>query len=402
ATTTTLTITVNPNVTPTFAAVAPICSGDPLSALPTTSTNGITGTWSPALNNTATTSYTFTPTAGQCAITTSLTITVNPNVTPTFAAVAPICSGDPLSPLPTTSTNGITGTWSPSLNNTATTTYTFTPTAGQCANTTTLTINVNPVFSSTESITQCSGLSYTFPDGVTHTNIVADESYVSVLTSAAGCDSSITTNITVVSGFTISENIFLCSGDDYTYPDGTIHSNIVANESYVSNLISAGGCDSTVTTNLTVNPVYALTENVNVCQNDTYTFPDGSSTVIVANINHLSNLSTLSGCDSIITTQVTMIPLSNSTLSISVCENTAYTFPDGSTQVITIPVTQISTLVSVTGCDSLVTTNITVNPIYQQTQNVTICAGENYTFPDGVTHLNILVDEQYQSNFISV
>ncbi len=138
ATTTTLTITVNPNITPTFNAVAPICSGAALSALPTTSLNGITGTWAPALNNTTTTTYTFTPTAGQCATTATLTITVNPNITPTFNAVAPICSGAALSALPTTSNNGITGTWAPALNNTTTTTYTFTPTAGQCATTTTL------------------------------------------------------------------------------------------------------------------------------------------------------------------------------------------------------------------------------------------------------------------------
>jgi gliding motility-associated-like protein len=144
ATTTTLTITVDQKVTPAFTAVAPICLGDPLTALPVTSNNGITGTWAPALNNTATTTYTFTPTAGQCATTTTLTITVNPIVTPTFAAVAPICSGATISGLPTTSTNGITGTWAPALNNTATTTYTFTPTAGQCATTTTLTITVNP------------------------------------------------------------------------------------------------------------------------------------------------------------------------------------------------------------------------------------------------------------------
>jgi hypothetical protein len=80
-------ITVNPNILPTFTAVAPICSGATLSALPTTSSNGITGTWSPALDNTATTTYTFTPTAGQCATTTTLVITVNPNILPTFNAV---------------------------------------------------------------------------------------------------------------------------------------------------------------------------------------------------------------------------------------------------------------------------------------------------------------------------
>ncbi|MDI9257027.1 hypothetical protein QHT84_06330, partial [Flavobacterium sp. YZ-48] len=143
--TTTMTITVNPVITPTFTAVSPICTGQSLSALPTTSNNGITGTWSPALNNTATTTYTFTPTAGQCASTATLTITVNGNtITPTFTAIAPICSGQVLSALPTTSNNGITGTWSPALNNTATTTYTFTPNTGQCATTTTLTITVNP------------------------------------------------------------------------------------------------------------------------------------------------------------------------------------------------------------------------------------------------------------------
>ena len=45
--------------------------------MPTTSNNNFTGAWSPALNNAATTTYTFTPTAGQCASTATLTITVN-------------------------------------------------------------------------------------------------------------------------------------------------------------------------------------------------------------------------------------------------------------------------------------------------------------------------------------
>jgi uncharacterized protein (DUF2141 family) len=132
------------SVIPAFNPIAPICSGIALNALPTTSLNGITGTWLPALNNTVTTTYTFTPNAGQCATTTTLAITVNPNITPTFNVIAPICTGAALAPLPTTSLNGITGTWAPALNNTTTTTYTFTPTAGLCATIQTLTIIVNP------------------------------------------------------------------------------------------------------------------------------------------------------------------------------------------------------------------------------------------------------------------
>ncbi|WP_310558387.1 T9SS type B sorting domain-containing protein [Flavobacterium sp.] len=144
ATTATMTVTVSPNVvTPTFSPVATICSGEILLPLPTTSNNSITGTWSPAIDNTVTKTYTFTPTAGQCAATTTQTVTVNSKVIPTFTAVAPICSGGTLSALPTTSNNSITGTWSPSLDDTATTTYIFTPTAGQCASNASLTVVVN-------------------------------------------------------------------------------------------------------------------------------------------------------------------------------------------------------------------------------------------------------------------
>ena len=140
--TSTVTVNVTPNVTPTFTQVGPICSGATLAALPTTSNNGITGTWSPAVTNLATTPYTFTPAAGQCATTATMTITVTPNVTPTFTQVGPICSGATLSALPTTSNNGITGTWSPAVTNLATTPYTFTPTPGQCVTTTTVTMTI--------------------------------------------------------------------------------------------------------------------------------------------------------------------------------------------------------------------------------------------------------------------
>lgn len=59
-----LSVVINPvlnTLTPTFAPISPICSGAVLGALPLISTNGVSGTWSPALNNIATTTYTFTP-----------------------------------------------------------------------------------------------------------------------------------------------------------------------------------------------------------------------------------------------------------------------------------------------------------------------------------------------------
>jgi len=76
-----------------------------------------------------------------------MTIVVNqPNTVPTFTALAPICAGSQLFPLSTTSMNGITGSWSPALNNMVTTTYTFTPDPGQCATTATTTIIIRDDF----------------------------------------------------------------------------------------------------------------------------------------------------------------------------------------------------------------------------------------------------------------
>jgi hypothetical protein len=89
--------------------------------------------------------YTYTDTINNCII--SIPAVINVTLTiPTFSQVAPICSGAPLSALPISSTNvpAITGTWSPAINNLATTTYTFTPTAGLCAATTTMTITILP------------------------------------------------------------------------------------------------------------------------------------------------------------------------------------------------------------------------------------------------------------------
>ncbi|WP_298136285.1 MopE-related protein [Flavobacterium sp.] len=61
--------------------------------------------------------------------------------TPTFDEISPVCNGTTINALPTISNNGILGSWSPAINNTQTTTYTFTPNE-DVNNTTTLTINI--------------------------------------------------------------------------------------------------------------------------------------------------------------------------------------------------------------------------------------------------------------------
>ncbi|WP_298221200.1 T9SS type A sorting domain-containing protein [Flavobacterium sp.] len=159
------TVVINPVVYPTFVPIAPICQGDTPPALPAVSANGISGTWNPSAISTlipATTTYTFTPNSGGCGLSQNLAVTVTLQIVPTFSfSSATICSGN-VPVLPSVSTNGVTGTWSPSTV-TATGTYVFTPDAGQCATTTTVALVVSPApyATITGNTTICQGTSAT-------------------------------------------------------------------------------------------------------------------------------------------------------------------------------------------------------------------------------------------------
>lgn len=148
----TLSVTITPEITPTFAVIGPLCQNSVAPILPTSSTNSpaITGTWDAAISTSTagTTVYTFTPNAGQCASLTTLSVTITPQITPTFAAIGPLCQNSIAPTLPTSSTNSpaITGTWNSAINTSTagTTVYTFTPAAGQCATTATLSVTITP------------------------------------------------------------------------------------------------------------------------------------------------------------------------------------------------------------------------------------------------------------------
>lgn len=79
-------IVISQGALPIFNQIATQCLGATF-VLPNTSINGIIGTWSPAINNSATTTYTFTPASGQNATTTTMTIEVDQPVTPTGNAI---------------------------------------------------------------------------------------------------------------------------------------------------------------------------------------------------------------------------------------------------------------------------------------------------------------------------
>jgi gliding motility-associated-like protein len=145
------TVTVTPPIQALFTALGPYCATDTPGILPTTSDNSIQGTWSPATINTATantTTYNFTPAANSCGLPNTMTVVVNPQGAPTFAQLGPYCQGDAVGQLPTTSTNGVVGTWTPSTINSnlpGNTTYNFVPTVAECTSNASMTVNIIPI-----------------------------------------------------------------------------------------------------------------------------------------------------------------------------------------------------------------------------------------------------------------
>lgn len=300
----TLTVTVNPNVTPTFSfgTTLSICSGGGVPSLSSTSSNGITGTWSPAtVSNTASDTYTFTPSAGQCALSATYTVTVTANTTPVFGfgSSLTICSGEPVPSLPGTSSNGVTGTWSPAtVSNTASGTYTFTPSAGQCALSVTYTVTVNPIitpdFNFGTSMTICVGspvptLVTTSNNGVTGTwnpSTVDDQnSGTYTFTPSAGQACTVGTTFTVTvnqyvtTTFSFGTSLSICAGAAVPALPGTSSNGITGTWSpaVIDNNASGtytftpapGQCGSTVnfTVDVTPNtmPTFSFGTSLSIC-----------------------------------------------------------------------------------------------------------------------------------------
>jgi len=354
-------ITVNPLLTPIFSQQSPICIGDNF-ILPVQSNNGVNGTWSPAINNNATTTYTFTPTIGQCATTQAMTVVVGPPSSPTFNPIGPLCVGNSFG-LPLNSLEGFTGTWSPALNNQTTTTYTFTPNTGQCALTGSLEviINPNPTIQINESPEICEGQSATLttstsatggtyswqPGGQTSNQITVSPTTTTTYTvsyTLNGCTSSLTSAVVTVNPnipVDAGANVSVCQGGQVTLTatgtpnnvwsggisDGVAFSPIQTTTYYVTGT-SASGCITTDSVIVTVNnnPTINAGTPLTVCigdqivlqgsgagTNGTYTWSngviDGQPFTVNGTQTYTLTGTDANGCEGTATVLVTGLPI---------------------------------------------------------------------------------------------
>ena len=179
------------------------------------------------------------------------------------------------------------------------------------------------------------------------------------------CDSS--TNVYTYLNETICNGLFITVGNNVYDSTGI----------YSDTLLALNGCDSIITTNLIVlsASASATTNNITVCDGDSVMI--GSSVYFFTG-SYIDTLTNLSGCDSIITSNIVFQTPVNQNITICIGDsflvgNSTYTSGGN----------YVDTLQSSIGCDSIIYTNLTIysqfNSIYGGISNNTIGGGAFYS-----------------------
>jgi uncharacterized repeat protein (TIGR01451 family) len=216
---------------------------------------------------------------------------------------------------------------------------------------------------STLSETGCN--SYTAPDGQAYTT---SGQYTAIIPNTAGCDSTITINLTIKDSTSISINETVCNS--YTAPDGQIYT---VSGQYTAIIPNVAGCDSIITINLIIKDSTSVTISEAIC--NSYTAPDGQAYTISG--QYTAIIPNAIGCDSIITINLTIKENSSVTIKEDVCNT--YTAPDG--QVYTTSGQYTAVIPNAAGCDSTITIVLTIKDNTSVTISEAVC--NTYTAPDG-------------------
>lgn len=177
--------------------------------------------------------------------------------------------------------------------------------------------------------------------------------YGYTVTDRYGCEYEDSITLTSFPDVSVTQNTTICANEIFIRPGGTGTNTAGV---YIDTLQTVNGCDSIITTHLTVNPLVLATVYDTICANESYTRPSGI--VVTQAGTYTDTVAASTGCDSIITTNLAVNPLQYATVYDTICSYETYTRPSGNT--VTQAGIYVDTIAAVTGCDSIVTTNLTV------------------------------------------
>lgn len=181
--------------------------------------------------------------------------------------------------------------------------------------------------------------------------------YTQVIQNSTGCDSTITLDLTI-SGFSDYDTISAC--ENFVWHGQTY----INSGNYSLSYSGSNGCDSNFYLNLTITPVIRSFMNQSICQGESYYGHTASGV-------YMDTFTAANGCDSIRTVSLTVFPVITTIVNASVCEGDTM-------EGYTIGGTYIDTFSSANGCDSIRRLNLLVYPSPRVSQEVSICQGSSY------------------------
>jgi hypothetical protein len=289
--------------------------------------------------------------------------------------------------------------------------------ANGCDSTVTLTLQVLPVFNTSQNASICAGSSFLFNGS----NLTVQGDYTAHLVAQNGCDSTATLHLTVLPTYGTVINAVICANKPYVF-NGTV---LDTTGNYTFPFIASNGCDSTISIALTVLPVPVTHRTITLCEGstlefagqilsapgiytDTLTSFNNCDSIVILDLKFVPNFKTefqaticsgqsyafagsvfqqsgvytdtltaFSGCDSVLVLTLQVLPVQNTTIDASICEGSGFPYNG---LVLTVPGTYVTTLTGSNGCDSIITLNLQVLPLSESLIQATICANEVYTF----------------------
>ncbi|MBL0288184.1 MAG: SBBP repeat-containing protein [Bacteroidetes bacterium] len=169
---------------------------------------------------------------------------------------------------------------------------------------------------------------------------------------------------------TTNQIISICFGQSFTVGTHIYNTQGIKNDT----LLSISGCDSIVITNLSILPLLSSSFAKTICSGQSYFFNGINRT---ATAIYKDTLVGSGSCDSVVTLNLTVSNVLSSSFAKTICSGQSYFF-NGINQ--TTTGIYKDTLVGSGSCDSVVTLNLTVSNVLSSSFAKTICSGQSYFF----------------------
>lgn len=202
--------------------------------------------------------------------------------------------------------------------------------------------------------------------------------------------------------------IWESNGLTYNYDEELVGAPQVINVTFEDQTIH--GCDSIVSLELTLTPSYAIADAIEICEEELpYTYKGNEITLEDINLGGTETIvyeeTTIYGCDSIVTLNITVNDSIVENYYYSVCADAGtFTFPEYDENVVTITADMVGQAneseyryTTEEGCTKTVYLHLTVNPVYNELHNLAAtCENELPIIFRGheITLADVVLDEE--------